>query len=897
MTSKAQKERMMTEFRSLTHAIPADASRICKKAGYRLEAAFELFYNDHLAQQNAERSMQSRSKALAEAFGSVLNLQFNEFQDPDEPAKMDMNGLMRYLEVLSLTPEDPKVLCLCHLLHSPRLGVVERADYLKYWTVVLVKAAPPSIKSAGDMTKFQIATLAELDRRLRSELSYFEEVYRYTFDFGRDEGQKSLALSTAIPLWELILPLAPGLDPKVFKPEYLQWWFELLRSRNKSVSRDTWNLFLDFVVQLEDRFENYDETAAWPSLIDDYVTLAREKLGSQVTELQMAPKLTKSIIINGGYDIWSFVRAHCIPAGNYFLFFNTIGSVILLIGYARDRSHTDTEAVASGVYVYAAGSSGACLLRGADPHPPPSSSPPSSSSGTQSQAPVNRQLKQQLPSLNQLQKTSSQHQQLIRNFIIINPSLKTFALKNCSSICYVDTVSRTMSDIRSRQHKAKQAAMGNPPIPPSQSKPKPPPAKLSTIADHQNLSQFLQNQLNTPSQQPATRSNTPLQLESQPVLPAGLPSRPGLPSQSPLPAGLPSRPGLPPQSPLSAGLPSRPGLPSQSPLPAGLPSRPGLPSQSPLPVDLPSRPDRPTQSPLPVGPPSRRASKYNNSTEKKMARGKRIFGPDFYIMTICPSPTKPVVLLPKHGSLSKMAVTSSAFSPHLFLELHSFNLQPPTPTFLRLSEIISDLFKIANLQPNIHSNKHQLGQMCLLGFQNACDVEKSGGLSPADLEEKNRLWDKLDGHNDFIANRIKSLSEAAYTQNAELMSGRQNWHQNQQQAIRSNYKIANNLSITWNDFFDNSSEDSHNLTGWKYGLFSYIHPQSGKPISPPSSTLGHGLFFPALPAIVDFVHSNGIVEVLWKASTESQPFTTMPPDQLKTSDSSTHLACYFQIKN
>jgi len=232
--------------------------------------------------------LQSRTKAIAEAFESVLNAQFNEFQDPDDPKKMDMNGLMRYLEVLLLTPEDPKVLCLCHLLHSPRLGVLERAEFLKNWTEVLVRAASSpspssssSIQSTEEMIKFQITTLADLDRRLRSEFSYFEEVYRYTFDFGRDEGQKSLALSTAIPLWELMLPLAPGLNPTVFKPEYLEWWFELLRSRNKSVSRDTWNLFLDFIIQLEDRFENYDELAAWPSLIDDYVALAREKLGSQ----------------------------------------------------------------------------------------------------------------------------------------------------------------------------------------------------------------------------------------------------------------------------------------------------------------------------------------------------------------------------------------------------------------------------------------------------------------------------------------------------------------------------------------------------------------------------------------------------------------------------------------
>ncbi|KAH9451369.1 hypothetical protein MJO28_009098 [Puccinia striiformis f. sp. tritici] len=290
-TSKAQKEKMMTEFRSFTNAIPADASRICKKAGYRLEVAFELFYNDSMAQSNAERSVHSRTKAITESYEKILNLQFNEYQDPDEPGKMDMNGLMKYLEGLKLTPEDPKVLCLCEFLHSPRLGVLERKDFLKSWGLILVQtkntpsssssSSSASIQSVEEIIKFQINHLNNLDLKLRSEFSYFEQVYRYTFEFGRDEGQKSLALSTAIPLWELVLPIAPGLDHKVFKTEYLEWWFDLLRSRNKSISRDTWNLFLDFVIQLEDRFENYDEMAAWPSLIDDYVTIAREKLENQ----------------------------------------------------------------------------------------------------------------------------------------------------------------------------------------------------------------------------------------------------------------------------------------------------------------------------------------------------------------------------------------------------------------------------------------------------------------------------------------------------------------------------------------------------------------------------------------------------------------------------------------
>ncbi|MBW0516168.1 hypothetical protein O181_055883 [Austropuccinia psidii MF-1] len=285
--SKAQKEKMMAEFRSFTNAIPADASRICKKAGYRLDMAIELFYNDSLAQINAERSMHSRTKALSEGMETILNAQFNEYQDSEDPTRMEMVGLLGYLGSLNLTPEDPKVLCLCHLLHAPRLGLLERSAFVKQWTSLLLshnQTPSSSIQSTRDMVRFQTKAINDLDSRLKSELSYFQEVYRFIFDFGRDEGQKSLALDTAIAFWEMVLPLTPCLDWSIFKPQYLQWWTELLRSRNKSVSRDTWNLFLDFIIQVEDRFENYDEGGAWPSLIDDYVAASKEKLQAEVME-------------------------------------------------------------------------------------------------------------------------------------------------------------------------------------------------------------------------------------------------------------------------------------------------------------------------------------------------------------------------------------------------------------------------------------------------------------------------------------------------------------------------------------------------------------------------------------------------------------------------------------
>ncbi|KAF7373799.1 Defective in cullin neddylation protein [Mycena sanguinolenta] len=66
-----------------------------------------------------------------------------------------------------------------------------------------------------------------------------------------------------------------------WKPEYVEWWFEFLQEKGgKGVSKDTWNMFHDFVRTIDVRFETYDETAAWPSTIDDFVLYAKERVNA-----------------------------------------------------------------------------------------------------------------------------------------------------------------------------------------------------------------------------------------------------------------------------------------------------------------------------------------------------------------------------------------------------------------------------------------------------------------------------------------------------------------------------------------------------------------------------------------------------------------------------------------
>lgn len=48
------------------------------------------------------------------------------------------------------------------------------------------------------------AKLPELKKEL-DDPSMFREIYKYSFSFAKDPGQKSLALDVAIPLWKILL--------------------------------------------------------------------------------------------------------------------------------------------------------------------------------------------------------------------------------------------------------------------------------------------------------------------------------------------------------------------------------------------------------------------------------------------------------------------------------------------------------------------------------------------------------------------------------------------------------------------------------------------------------------------------------------------------------------------
>ncbi|KAI0032114.1 defective in Cullin neddylation protein 1 [Vararia minispora EC-137] len=249
-----------------------DAQRYIQKHK-RLDAAIDAYYND-----------QATRKQDAGPSTTRINQLFDSYKDPDVD-QIKVDGTIRLCEDLGSDPEDVALLALAYELKSPTPAEWDRKGWVDGWRAL-----------GADTLEGMRSAVNKLRGRTASDPVYFSKVYNHTFDYVRTPGARSLGLDTAIPFWTLLIPHGLSDGAIAHRPtdgdesmgveegwqnEYTDWWFEFLNARgSKGVSKDTWSMFLEFIRSIDRGFANYDEEAAWPSTIDDFVAFARERLGT-----------------------------------------------------------------------------------------------------------------------------------------------------------------------------------------------------------------------------------------------------------------------------------------------------------------------------------------------------------------------------------------------------------------------------------------------------------------------------------------------------------------------------------------------------------------------------------------------------------------------------------------
>lgn len=227
----------VNQFIAITGSSEKAAIQALKASDWHLEGAFDVFYS-----QPQIRSVID-SRRVEELY--------NKYKDPYVDMIM-VDGVSLLCNDLEVDPQDIVMLVLSWHMKAATMCEFSREEF------------------ASGLQSLGVDSLEKLREKIptmRAELKdeqKFSEIYNFAFGWAREKGQKSLALDTAIGMWQLLF--AEKHWPLI------EHWCQFLQVRhNKAISRDTWSQLWEFAKTIDPQLSNYDAEGAWPYLIDEFV--------------------------------------------------------------------------------------------------------------------------------------------------------------------------------------------------------------------------------------------------------------------------------------------------------------------------------------------------------------------------------------------------------------------------------------------------------------------------------------------------------------------------------------------------------------------------------------------------------------------------------------------------
>ncbi|EYU33798.1 hypothetical protein ABFS82_08G159800 [Erythranthe guttata] len=238
---RGQRDKLQ-QFMSITGASEKVAVQALKSSDWQFEGAFDLFYTN------------SNVKSVADT--RHLEELYNRYKDPYADMIL-ADGISVMCNDLQVDPQDIVTLVISWHMKAATMCEFSKPEFI------------------GGLQSLGIDSLEKFRERIpfmRAEMKdeqKFRDIYNFAFGWAKEKGQKSLALDTAIGMWQLLF--AERQWPLV------DHWCQFLQARhNKAISRDTWAQLLEFARTVDPALSNYDPDGAWPYLIDEFVDYLAE---------------------------------------------------------------------------------------------------------------------------------------------------------------------------------------------------------------------------------------------------------------------------------------------------------------------------------------------------------------------------------------------------------------------------------------------------------------------------------------------------------------------------------------------------------------------------------------------------------------------------------------------
>ncbi|KAK5574842.1 hypothetical protein RB653_010096 [Dictyostelium firmibasis] len=178
-----------------------------------------------------------------------VQIMFEKYKDDDE--SIGPEGITRFCSDLGLPPDSFEILILAWTMNAVKMGYFSKSEF-----------------NSG-FEKLHCSDLATLKKQLTSsaqklkhDTTKFTDLYKYAFGFASEvESKKSVDLATAAEMLKLLLPDGPHTT------NFADF---LCTQPNKSINKDQWLCFLEFSRTVKADLSNYDDSEAWPLLLDQF---------------------------------------------------------------------------------------------------------------------------------------------------------------------------------------------------------------------------------------------------------------------------------------------------------------------------------------------------------------------------------------------------------------------------------------------------------------------------------------------------------------------------------------------------------------------------------------------------------------------------------------------------
>lgn len=192
------------------------------------------------------------TKPVPQNNAKSLETLFAKFKHPTTP-DIEIDGIERFCHELGIEPVDPVILVISKYFNAQVMGIYKKEEFIQ------------GMSTLGCDTIEKLRNKLQVLRRELTDPVKFKSVYNFVYMFSRESGVRNLPMENAIQLWRLLMGE---------RFPILERWISFLESRDRKydISKDTWEMLLDFFEIFEkDGLAGYDPYGAWPVLIDEFV--------------------------------------------------------------------------------------------------------------------------------------------------------------------------------------------------------------------------------------------------------------------------------------------------------------------------------------------------------------------------------------------------------------------------------------------------------------------------------------------------------------------------------------------------------------------------------------------------------------------------------------------------